>query len=110
VVVLPASEASAAKADSSVATATPSGTTVTHWGAFFGNGSANNDELLAPNSIALPAGVEEVGTSNSTQYALLTDGSVYAWGLGGNGELGDGATADSFTTLQTFATFTSSLK
>jgi len=97
VAVLPASEAGAAKADNSFATATPSGTTVTHWGTFFGNGSANNDELLSPTSIALPAEVAEVATSNSTQYALLTDGSVYAWGLGGDGELGDGATADSFT-------------
>ncbi len=74
------------------------GTTVAHWGSFFGNGMANNDEVSSPTSIDLPGPVVQVATSNSTQYALLSDGSVYAWGLGGDGELGDGATADSFTT------------
>ena len=40
-------------------------------------------------TVTLPGRVAEVGTSNSTQYALLTDGSLYAWGLGtdGGGEL-----------------------
>jgi alpha-tubulin suppressor-like RCC1 family protein len=68
-----------------------------HWGSFFGNGNAHNDTLLLPTSIQLPGPVVEVATSNSTQYALLADGSVYAWGLGGDGQLGNGTTADSFT-------------
>jgi alpha-tubulin suppressor-like RCC1 family protein len=75
-------------------------TTASHWGSFFGNGSADNDILLSPTAISLPGRVVEVATSNSTQYALLGDGEVYAWGLGGDGELGTGGTTDSFTTAR----------
>ncbi|MGD0448951.1 MAG: hypothetical protein ABSB36_10150 [Candidatus Dormibacteria bacterium] len=39
-----------------------------------------------------------MGTSNSTEYALLTNGQVWAWGIGTSGQLGDGSTANSFTT------------
>jgi alpha-tubulin suppressor-like RCC1 family protein len=42
--------------------------------------------------------VVQVASSNSTQYALLADGEVYAWGLGAYGQLGDGGTTDSPTT------------
>ncbi len=73
------------------------GTSVAHWGSFFGDGSADNDQLMSPTDVALPGPVAQVATSNSTQYALLTDGAVYAWGLGTEGELGDGATTNSFT-------------
>jgi alpha-tubulin suppressor-like RCC1 family protein len=85
-----------------VALASPAGAApldqATHWGSFFGNGSSHNDQLLTPTVVDLPGRVVEVATSNSTQYALMANGSVYAWGLGGAGQLGDGATADSFTT------------
>jgi alpha-tubulin suppressor-like RCC1 family protein len=77
--------------------ATTTTTTVSHWGSFFGNGKANNDMHSSPTSIVLPGKVVEVATSNSTQYALLANGSVYAWGLGSDGELGNGTTTDSFT-------------
>ena len=30
-------------------------------------------------------------------YALLTNGSLYAWGTGTHGQLGDGGTTSSFT-------------
>jgi alpha-tubulin suppressor-like RCC1 family protein len=46
----------------------------------------------------LPAPVAQVSSSNSTQYALLTNGTVYAWGLGTHGELGNGHLKNSFTT------------
>jgi alpha-tubulin suppressor-like RCC1 family protein len=71
---------------------------VEHWGSFFGEiGSANQDTLTAPTAMTLPGTVARVATSNSTEYALLTNGSVYAWGQGHSGELGNGSTLNSFT-------------
>jgi alpha-tubulin suppressor-like RCC1 family protein len=74
-----------------------SGGTIEHWGAFTGDGNQNGTRLT-PTAMSLPGTVTEVGTSNSTQYALLSNGTVYAWGQGGHGELGNGHTANSFTT------------
>ena len=65
-------------------------TTLWHWGSFFGNTPGNVDTLASPASVTLPGTVAEIGTSNSTEYALLTSGRLYAWGLGTQGELGDG--------------------
>ena len=72
---------------------------VRHWGTFFGGASAlePEDMTTSPARVRLPGPVAEVATSNSSEYALLTDGSVYAWGLGNAGQLGDGATGNSFT-------------
>jgi alpha-tubulin suppressor-like RCC1 family protein len=71
---------------------TASGVTVEHWGRYSGNRN------LSPVAITLPAPVAQIGTANSAEYALLTNGTVYAWGDGGDGQLGDGGTANSFTT------------
>lgn len=38
----------------------------------------------------LPATVTQIATSNSDDYALTRGGAVYAWGPGGQGELGNG--------------------
>ena len=46
--------------------------------------------------MTLPGTISAVASSNSTQYALLTDGRLYAWGLGNAGQLGDGARTNSF--------------
>ena len=65
--------------------------TVKYWGSFFGDQKGTNYDMhMSPTAVTVPGRVAEVGTSNSTQYALLTDGSVYAWGLGTQGQLGDG--------------------
>jgi alpha-tubulin suppressor-like RCC1 family protein len=69
--------------------------TVDHWGAYIGGNG--QDIQLAPASISLPGRVAEVGTSNSTEYALLANGSVYAWGGGRQGQLGDGRRKNSFS-------------
>lgn len=68
---LPAGPASAA-----------TGATVAHWGR----------GRLSPVSVRLPAPVAEVGTSNTTGYALLSDGRLFAWGAGAHGQLGNGTT------------------
>jgi alpha-tubulin suppressor-like RCC1 family protein len=71
-----------------------SGGTAAFWGSFAGG----RTHYLSPVDVSLPAPVAEIATSNSTAYALLTNGSVYAWGTGTRGELGDGRTRNSFTT------------
>jgi alpha-tubulin suppressor-like RCC1 family protein len=71
--------------------------TVAHWGAFFGWRTGFFDQRVRPGRLALPGPVVQVASSNSTQYALLADGSVYAWGLGTSGQLGNGRWANSFT-------------
>jgi alpha-tubulin suppressor-like RCC1 family protein len=71
---------------------------VEHWGTFFGaSRGVNYDTRTAPTAVTLPGQVAEIGTSNSTEYALLTNGQLYAWGLGTEGELGDGTRLNSFT-------------
>jgi len=69
-----------------------------HWGAFFGASQGVNYDLeTSPAALTLPGPVAEVASSNSDEYALLTDGSLYAWGLGTAGELGDGTWRNSLT-------------
>jgi alpha-tubulin suppressor-like RCC1 family protein len=72
---------------------------IQHWGAFIGgiNPFRPVDVKLSPVSLTLPGRIAEIGTSNSTEYALLTDGRLYAWGLGAHGQLGDGLRRNSFT-------------
>src|SRR5271156_6148124 len=41
--------------------------------------------------------VTQIATSNSDTYALTSTGTVWAWGVGSNGELGNGATPLSVT-------------
>jgi alpha-tubulin suppressor-like RCC1 family protein len=77
----------------------PSPTTAEHWGSYFGDFNKGDEDLLvSPTAITLPGTIAQVATSNSTEYALLTNGTVYAWGQGVKGELGNGGTANSFTT------------
>ncbi|HTS98846.1 MAG TPA: hypothetical protein VMI33_19735 [Streptosporangiaceae bacterium] len=72
--------------------------TVKHWGSFFGGTKGVNYDLgTSPAALTVPGTVAEIGTSNSTEYALLTNGTVYAWGLGTLGELGNGQRDNSFT-------------
>jgi alpha-tubulin suppressor-like RCC1 family protein len=80
---------------SSVANTIPVTSTVRHWGAFFDDKSANADILIRPAAMTIPGTVKQVGSSNSTEYALT--GTLWAWGLGGDGELGNGHLNNSFT-------------
>ncbi len=91
--VLASGSASAQQSASGGRVASASGSSVAFWGTFAGS----NSQHLSPVTVTLPAPVAEVGTSNSTVYALLTNGSVYAWGTGTRGQLGDGGSTSSFT-------------
>lgn len=71
---------------------------VEHWGSFFGGSNGFYDLKTSPATVRLPGTVAQVGTSNSTEYALLTNGSVYAWGMGTQGQLGNGTDENSFET------------
>jgi alpha-tubulin suppressor-like RCC1 family protein len=70
--------------------------TVLSWGSFFGGRPGNFGTRSSPVAVRLPGKVDEVGTSNAAQYALLANGSLYAWGLGTQGELVDGSKENSF--------------
>jgi alpha-tubulin suppressor-like RCC1 family protein len=76
-----------------------SGTTIEHWGVYNSHGRSILDSQL-PVVLTLPAPVAEIGSSNSTQYALLTNGTVYAWGQGTEGQLGNGRTSNSSTPVK----------
>ena len=67
-----------------------------HWGSFFGNTNGDVTTHWWPATVHLPGQIAQVASSNSTEYALLTNGSLYTWGLGSQGELGDGGTGNSF--------------
>jgi alpha-tubulin suppressor-like RCC1 family protein len=77
----------------------PTAGEVQHWGAYFGDLIAGDGNTqLWPTGVSFPdpAAVVQVGSSNAAEYALLSDGSVWAWGQGASGELGDGIDANSF--------------
>jgi alpha-tubulin suppressor-like RCC1 family protein len=93
----PSSASHAAGTRPVAAAAAPVTAVVEHWGTFFGGAKGvNYDTRAVPTPITLPGAVAQIATSNSSEYALLTNGTLYAWGLGGQGELGDGKRADSF--------------
>lgn len=71
-----------------------------HWGKLFGDKiGSNSDDLLSPTRVSLgdTSPITQVATSNSTDYALLSDGTLWAWGQGDKGELGNGGHANSFS-------------
>jgi alpha-tubulin suppressor-like RCC1 family protein len=71
------------------------GWTVEYWGAV-GTAGHEFDRTLTPATLNVSSPVTQIATSNSTEYALLANGTVWAWGLGSNGELGNGGTQSSF--------------
>ncbi len=62
----------------------------------FTNGSAFS-HFPVPATVTLPGAPSAIQASNQGDYALV-GGSVYAWGFGTEGELGDGVPVDSLDT------------
>ncbi len=73
------------------------------WGAG-ANGELGNGTTTAiqttPVRVSLPNGVTAtaVGAGVDTGYAIGSDGNLYAWGAGGDGELGNGTTTSTQST------------
>jgi alpha-tubulin suppressor-like RCC1 family protein len=76
----------------------PGTSAVEHWGVFFGDVNGFWDRQETPATVTLPGTVVQIGTSNSDEYALLADGSVYGWGMNTQGQLGNGLNVNSFET------------
>ncbi len=71
-----------------------SAATVSHWGSYL-----NGEEGLQPTPLSVSglSDVVAVDASNSSGYALEGNGTVWAWGNGEYGQLGDGSTGSSLT-------------
>jgi alpha-tubulin suppressor-like RCC1 family protein len=62
-------------------------------------GNGTTDNRTAPTLVDTPAGVtfQEVAAGYGHSLALTTTGRVYAWGLNGSGQVGDGTVQDRLT-------------
>lgn len=74
---------------------------VNQWGAV-GPGATSHLNADVPTSVAGLSNVATIVAGNADSYAIA-GGKVYAWGWGGQGELGDGSTTNSFTSAQQVA-------
>jgi alpha-tubulin suppressor-like RCC1 family protein len=52
--------------------------------------ASSRGEIIVPVTLDLPGKVMQVALGQSTQYALLEDGTVVAWGTNDEGQLGNG--------------------
>ena len=77
--------------------------TLWSWGSntfgLLGNGSADVLSLV-PVRVSSLSNVRDVATDSYHVLALLSDGSVWAWGSGGSGQLGNGTSNNSATPVQ----------
>ena len=64
-----------------------------------GNGSSTPQSAV-PVVVSGLNGVAQLASQGFTAYALRTDGSVWSWGYGGDGQLGNNSTADAGVPVQ----------
>jgi alpha-tubulin suppressor-like RCC1 family protein len=75
-------------------TSKPAASTVYRFGVVGNRGKIASLERGTPTVVAGITGtVVQIATSNSDGYALTSAGTVWAWGVGSYGELGDGTTS-----------------
>ncbi|HLI15827.1 MAG TPA: hypothetical protein VKV23_07240 [Acidimicrobiales bacterium] len=89
---LPASSAASARARPASAGATSVVYSFGVVGTGFGPKITSLEHRVPSQVRGIPGTVVEVATSNSDTYALTAAGTVWAWGAGANGELGNGTT------------------
>ena len=86
--------------------------TVWAWGANdhgqVGNGVAGANQLT-PVQVTGLTGVTKIAAGQRFSLALRSDGTVWAWGLGNQGQLGNAGTFDSAVPVQTWATQVTSI-
>lgn len=80
--------------------------TVSAWGSNFygqlGNGTQSTNGTSTPVQVPGLAGVADItaGSEGRSVFALLVDGTVWAWGDNGSGQLGDGSRTSSYVPVQ----------
>jgi alpha-tubulin suppressor-like RCC1 family protein len=78
--------------------------TVWAWGYDYrgrlGNGAAGGLTVSTPVRVSTLSGVTAISGGSAGAVALKSDGTVWTWGAGGSGELGNGAAADSAVPVQ----------
>jgi alpha-tubulin suppressor-like RCC1 family protein len=78
--------------------------TVWAWGAqlagALGNGTTGDAEQPTPVRVATLSGVTAIGAATDNGYARRSDGTLWAWGAGAQGAVGNGTTADSSTPVR----------
>lgn len=82
--------------------------TVWAWGqgdvAGLGDGTINNSptpvQVIGPGGVGVLNQILMVGAGGNTSFALKTDGTAWAWGSNGSGQLGDGTNVDRLFPIQ----------
>jgi hypothetical protein len=65
------------------------------YGQLGGGGALPGTDRATPGRVGSLAGVKAIAVGSRTAFALMTGGTMQAWGLGAGGALGNGAPADS---------------
>jgi alpha-tubulin suppressor-like RCC1 family protein len=65
-----------------------------------GNGATSSTPLLFSVQVTGLAGATAIAAGYGSSYALMSDGTVQAWGYNGDGELGNGTTTNSSVPVQ----------